>query len=279
MKDIKLSNGVVIPQLGFGTWQTPSGEVAVNAVKHALEAGYRHIDTAQMYRNEASVGEALVESGIPRNELFITTKLTNQVRGFDEVTEAVEASLENLKTDYIDLFLIHWPNPIKFRENWAEMNAEAWRALEAMVEAKKIRAIGISNFMPHHLEALLASAKIKPTVNQIFLAPGCLQEELVALCRKHDIAIEAYSPLGTGKIFEVELMNEIAAKYNKSVAQVAIRWSLQHDFIPLPKSVTPSRIEENFHVFDFELSDEDMAKIDALDGVVGDQTNPDTAGF
>ncbi|MBO0424346.1 aldo/keto reductase [Enterococcus faecium] len=279
MNSYTLSNNVTIPELGFGTWQTPDGDVAVASVKKALEVGYRHIDTAQGYKNEASVGQAIKESGIPREELFLTTKLWNANHSYDLVMSSFEESLEKLQTDYIDLFLIHWPNPVAFRDNWQTANAETWRAFEELYQAGKIKAIGVSNFLPHHFEELKKTATIFPMVNQIFLAPGELQEEVVTYCREHDVLLEAYSPLGTGKIFDVPEMKALAEKHQKSIAQVALRWSLQHGFLPLPKSVTPSRIEENIHVFDFELSEEDMKTIDQLDGVVGKATNPDTTGF
>ncbi|MBO6419965.1 aldo/keto reductase [Enterococcus gallinarum] len=279
MNSYTLSNNVSIPELGFGTWQTPNGDVAVSAVKKALEVGYRHIDTAQGYKNEDSVGQAIKESGIPREEIFLTTKLWNENHSYDLVLSSFEESLKKLQTDYIDLFLIHWPNPVKFRDNWQSANAETWRAMEELYQAGKIKAIGVSNFLPHHFEELKKTATIFPMVNQIFLAPGELQKEVVSYCQEHNVLLEAYSPLGTGKIFDVPEMQELSDKYSKTIAQIAIRWSLQHGFLPLPKSVTPSRIEENLAVFDFELSDEDMQRIDQLDGVVGKATNPDTTGF
>ncbi|NCE15322.1 aldo/keto reductase [Enterococcus gallinarum] len=279
MNSYTLSNNVSIPELGFGTWQTPNGDVAVSAVKKALEVGYRHIDTAQGYKNEDSVGQAIKESGIPREEIFLTTKLWNENHSYDLVLSSFEESLKKLQTDYIDLFLIHWPNPVKFRDNWQSANAETWRAMEELYQTGKIKAIGVSNFLPHHFEELKKTATIFPMVNQIFLAPGELQKEVVSYCQEHNVLLEAYSPLGTGKIFDVPEMQELSDKYGKTIAQIAIRWSLQHGFLPLPKSVTPSRIEENLAVFDFELSDEDMQRIDQLDGVVGKATNPDTTGF
>ena len=279
MNSYTLSNNVSIPELGFGTWQTPNGDVAVSAVKKALEVGYRHIDTAQGYKNEDSVGQAIKESGIPREEIFLTTKLWNENHSYDLVLSSFEESLKKLQTDYIDLFLIHWPNPVKFRDNWQSANAETWRAMEELYQAGKIKAIGVSNFLPHHFEELKKTATIFTMVNQIFLAPGELQKEVVSYCQEHNVLLEAYSPLGTGKIFDVPEMQELSDKYGKTIAQIAIRWSLQHGFLPLPKSVTPSRIEENLAVFDFELSDEDMQRIDQLDGVVGKATNPDTTGF
>lgn len=274
-----LANGYEIPVVGFGTWQTPNGEVAVDSVKAALAAGYRHIDTAQGYKNEKSVGQAIKESGIPREEIFLTTKLWNDNHSYDLVMSSFEESLQNLQTDYIDLFLIHWPNPIAFRDNWQAANAETWKAFEELYTAGKIKAIGVSNFLPHHLEELAKTAKIQPMVNQIFLAPGELQQAVVDYAHAHDMVIEAYSPLGTGKIFDVPEMKQIAQKHHKSIAQIALRWSLQHHFLPLPKSVTPSRIEENTQLFDFVLSEEEMKQIDQLDGVVGKATDPDQTTF
>ncbi|WP_142433597.1 aldo/keto reductase [Enterococcus mundtii] len=275
----RLSNGYEIPVVGFGTWQTPDGDVAVSSVKEALAAGYRHIDTAQGYKNEESVGQAIKESGVPREEIFLTTKLWNENHSYDLAMSSFEESLKKLQTDYVDLFLIHWPNPVSFRENWQEANAETWCAFEELYEAGKIKAIGVSNFLPHHLDELAKTAKIMPMVNQVFLAPGELQPPVVEYAKKHDMVLEAYSPLGTGKIFDVTEMQEIANTHNKSVAQVALRWSLQHGFLPLPKSVTPSRIKENTELFDFELSEEEMKTIDQLDGVVGKAKDPDTTQF
>lgn len=275
----ELANGVKIPIVGFGTWQTPDGQVATDSVKAALAAGYRHIDTAQAYKNEESVGQGIVESGVPREEIFLTTKLWNANHSYDLAMSSFEESLKKLKTDYVDLFLIHWPNPVQYRDNWQEANAESWRAMEELYEAGKIKAIGVSNFLPHHLDELKKTAKIIPMVNQIFLAPGELQKPVVDYAHDHNILLEAYSPLGTGKIFDVPEMKELAAKHGKTIAQIALRWSLQHDFLPLPKSVHAERIQENSQLFDFELSPEDMALIDQLDGVVGKASNPDETNF
>ena len=275
----KLSNGVEIPCVGFGTWQTPDGETAVKAVAAALEAGYRHIDTAQNYENEGSVGEAVANSGIPRKEIFLTSKLNNKAHSYDETMETFEQTLKNLRTDYLDLFLIHWPNPIKYRDCWQKANAETWRAFEELYDAGKIRAIGVSNFRPHHLEELAKTAKIMPMVNQIRLCPGCTQDEVVEYSRSKGMLLEAYSPLGIGKIFDVPEMQQLAEKYDRSIAQVCIRWSLQNGWLPLPKSVTPSRIAENTKVFDFEISDDDVKLIAGLTGCVGLARNPDEAPF
>ena len=275
-----LSNGVGIPCIGFGTWQTPNGEVAVRAVVSAIESGYRHIDTAQVYGNEESVGEGIRQSGIKREELFITTKLWNNNHSYERAMSSFEESMKKLGLDYVDMFLIHWPNPKPLRGGlWEAANAESWRAMEELYEAGKIRAIGISNFRPHHIEALLKTAKIVPMVNQIRLCPGETADETVAYCREHGMLLEAYSPLGTGSIFDVPEMRELAEKYGRTVAQICIRWSLQRGYLPLPKSVTPSRIAENLGVFDFELSDEDVRRIADLKGCAGYAPDPDQVGF
>ena len=274
-----LANGNKIPCIGFGTWQTPSGETAVEAVRCALDSGYTHIDTAQAYGNEHSVGKAIRLSGIPRKDLYITTKLWNTKHTYELTKESFEESMDKLDLEYLDLFLIHWPNPLAFRDRWEQANAESWAAMEELVSEGRIRAIGVSNFLPHHIDALNKTARIKPQVNQIRLCPGDTQDETVNYCREHNILIEAYSPLGTGRIFDVPEMQELAKKYDRTIAQICIRWSLQRGYLPLPKSVTPSRIEENLRVFDFSLSDEDVQLIADLKGCVGYASDPDKAGF
>jgi len=270
-----LSNGVKIPVIGFGTWQVEDGRQAVDAVKEALAAGYRHIDTAQGYGNEESVGRAVKESGVKREDIFLTSKLVNDVRGYEQTKAAMDESLDKLNTSYMDLFLLHWPVPVSFKQNWQEMNAESWRAMEEYQQAGKIRALGVSNFHGRHVDELLKTAKLRPVVNQIRLCPGDTQDEVVAYSRGKGMLLEAYSPLGVGAIFKVPEMKELAEKYGRSIAQVAIRWNLQNGFLPLPKSITPSRIRENSQVFDFELSPEDMRKISALKDVAGLHADPD----
>lgn len=272
----KLSNGVEIPCIGFGTWQTPNGEQAVSSVLHAIEAGYRHIDTAQGYGNEESVGIAVKKSGINRKELFLTSKLINSEHGYEKTLAAFEGTLQKLGTDYLDLFLIHWPNPIAYRNNWQEANAGSWKAFEELYRSGRIRSIGISNFRSHHIEELMKTATIAPMVNQIRLCPGDTQDELVEYCRFKGILLEAYSPLGVGKIFEIPEMKALEEKYKKSIAQICIRWSLQRGYLPLPKSVTLSRIIENTQVFDFELDSSDVDMIANLKGCVGYSADPDT---
>lgn len=274
-----LANDVQIPCIGFGTWQTPDGETAINSVKAALKAGYRHIDTAACYGNEASVGQAIKESGVPREEIFVTSKVWNTERGYEKTLAAFETTMAKLDLDYVDLYLIHWPAAANQFENWKEINAQTWRALEELYIKGKVKAIGVSNFLPHHLEALLEGAKVVPMVNQIEYHPGFMQAESVDFCKAHNILVEAWSPLGTGNVLNNETLIMMAQKYSKTVAQICIRWVLQHGILPLPKSVTESRIIENTEVFDFEIKDEDMAIIDAIPFCGGAGINPDAINF
>ena len=279
MQNYTLANGVQIPAVGLGTWQTPDDETGYQAVLSALKLGYRHIDTAQSYRNEDIVGRAVRDSGISREEVFITSKLDNPNHGYDNTIRSFEETLQKIGTDYVDLFLIHWPNPLQYRSTWQLTNSETWNAFEELYHAGKIRAIGISNFRQHHIDELLKTAEITPMVNQIRLCPGDTQDELVKYCRERNILLEAYSPLGTGQIFKVPEMQALAEKYQKSIAQICIRWSLQNGFLPLPKSVTAERISENIDVFGFELSDEDISLIAGLTGCVGLSKDPDTTNW
>ena len=274
-----LNDGIKIPIIGFGTYQMPDNDETANLVEHAIDVGYRHIDTAALYKNEKSVGRGIrnaIDKGtVTREELFVTTKLWNDDHTYELATQAINDSLEHLGLDYIDLYLIHWPNPIKYRENWQESNAVSWRAMEEAQAAGKIRSIGISNFMPRHLEVLMETVNVKPSVNQILLNPSEMQPQTVAANKKSNILSSAYSPLGRGKIFEIEELREIAKKYNKTEAQIILRWSLQHGFLPLPKTSTFSRVKENAEVFDFELSEEDMQTINSFKGRAGRMENPD----
>jgi diketogulonate reductase-like aldo/keto reductase len=274
-----LNNGVKIPCVGFGTWQTPEGEVATSSVKAAIDSGYRHIDTAAIYGNEEGVGKGIRLSGVKRDELFITTKLWNDEHGYKTTLKAFDVSMDKLGLEYLDLYLIHWPNPPKFRDRWQEVNAETWKAMEELYESGRVRAIGISNFHPHHIDALMKTAKVKPAVNQIRLCPGDTQDAVVNASRAHGMLLEAYSPLGVGKIFEVPEVKALAEKYGKSVAQVCIRWSLDRGYLPLPKSVTPARIAENSKVFDFELDAEDIDLLAGMTGVCGYSADPDKTNF
>lgn len=276
---LEMKNGVKIPLLGYGTWNLPNDEEGAEAVRQALEFGYRHIDTAAAYRNEEAVGEGIRRSGLKREEIFLTTKFPNYVRGYEESKKELDDSLKRLKTDYLDLYLVHWPNPRRYRSNWQEANAESWRALEEAAEAGKIRALGVSNFMRHHLEALAETAKIKPQVNQIKLCPGVHDDSQVHYSREQGMLLEAYSPLGQGEILTHPLMLELAGKYGKTAAQIALRWGLQNDFIVIPKTAHAGRMKENMDLYDFELEEDEMAAISALDFPEFYPDHPDKVNF
>ena len=279
MKQYTLQNGIAIPTVGFGTWQIEEGEQAVNAVKAAIALGYRHIDTAAIYRNEQSVGKAVKESGVKREELFITSKVWNKSRGYEETLAAFEKSLKKLDLEDMDMYLLHWPANEKQFKDWAAINAASWKALEKLYADGKVKAIGVCNFLKPHLEALLSTATIKPMVNQIEFHPGFMQEDTVAYCADHSILVEAWSPLGSGKMLDNEVLQAIAGEYGVSVAQVCLRWILQKGHLPLPKSVTPARIANNLEVFGFTLSEETMRQIDALPFIGGSGLNPSEVEF
>jgi diketogulonate reductase-like aldo/keto reductase len=270
---VLLNNGIDMPQLGLGVWQTADGTEVELAVKSALEAGYRLIDTAALYGNERGVGKAIRESGIPREEIFITTKLWNSAQGDEQtVRAAFTDSLEKLGLDYIDLYLIHWPMPDK------DLYVETWKTLEKLHHEGKIRAIGVSNFMPEHLEKLLASATVVPAVNQIELHPYLPQHETRVFCEQHNIAVESWSPIGgsRGNLLENKTVVSIAEAHKKSPAQIIIRWHIQHGLIVIPKSVHPERIAQNIDVFDFELTDTEMQQLALLENGTRMGPNPAT---
>lgn len=273
MEHFTLKNGVKIPAIALGTWQM-RGDVCKGAVLNAIRAGYRHIDTASAYQNEVEIGQALRESGIPREELFITSKVWNDARGYNSTLSAFEASLERLGLDYLDLYLIHWPASASRYEDWESVNLSTWSALCELYRTGRVRAIGVSNFMPHHLRALIES-EITPMVNQIELHPGLLQLKTLEVCRENDILVEAWSPLGEGKMLQNPTLLEIASKYEVSVAQLCIRWCLQNGALPLPKSKNPNRILENLRALDFEISSEDMAQINIMEYFGGSGVYPD----
>ncbi|KMK99166.1 glyoxal reductase [Bacillus stratosphericus] len=266
---VTLANGVKMPKLGFGVWQVKDGDEAVNAVKDALEAGYRSIDTAAAYQNEEGVGKAIQQSGISRDDLFITTKVWNSDQGYESTLEAFETSMNKLGLDVLDLYLIHWPVEGKYKETW--------KALEKLYKDGRVKAIGVCNFHQHHLEDLLEEAEVVPMVNQIELHPKLTQEPLRDYCKAKGIHVEAWSPLGSGKLLNHPVLQDIAKKHEKSVAQVILRWDLQHGIITIPKSVTKSRIIENTNVFDFELSAQEMSVIDQLNE--DERTGPDPDNF
>jgi 2,5-diketo-D-gluconate reductase A len=267
---VALHDGIEIPQLGFGVFQVPPEETQ-SAVEMALEAGYRHIDTAAAYRNEAGVGAALAASGLPREDVFVTTKLWNSQQGHDSTLAAFEASLERLGLDHVDLYLIHWPVPSQ------DLFVDTWRAFERIYEEEAARTIGVSNFRVEDLERLGAETDTRPTVNQIELHPRFQQAELRAWDADQRIATEAWSPLAQGALLEDETIVAIAERHGRSAAQVILRWHLQLGNIVIPKSVTPERIRENIEIFDFELSDEEMAEFAKLDR--GERIGPDPETF
>lgn len=265
----KLNNGIEIPSLGFGVFKVKEGDEVFRSVLEALEAGYRLIDTAAIYGNEEGVGRAIKASGLKREEIFLTTKLWNTDQGYDKAFKAFETSLKKLDTDYVDLYLIHWPGKDKF--------VESYKALEKLYKDKKVRAIGVCNFHIHHLEELMAETEVVPAMNQIELHPLMNQREILNFCKEKGIQVEAWGPLMQGKgDLEAQVFVDLGKKYSKSPAQVILRWHHQNGVLAIPKSVTPSRIRENIDIFDFELSDEDMKKIDAHNENRRLSADPDT---
>ncbi|WP_037319555.1 aldo/keto reductase [Amycolatopsis orientalis] len=268
---VKLNNGVEMPQLGFGVFQVPDEETTA-AVKTALDAGYRSIDTAAIYGNEAGVGKALAESGIARDDLFITTKLWNSEQGYDSTLKAFDASMAKLGLERLDLYLIHWPTPER------DLFLDTWKAFEKLYADGRVRAIGVSNFQPAHLQRVLDSGSVVPAVNQIELHPYLQQDELREFDAKHGIATEAWSPLAKGgDLLGEAAVKALADKHGRTPAQIVLRWHLQLGNVVIPKSVTPSRIKENLDVFGFTLSDEDVASLSGLER--GERTGPDPDTF
>jgi 2,5-diketo-D-gluconate reductase A len=270
--DVMLNNGQRIPQLGFGVFLIPPPQTEA-AVTQALRAGYRHIDTAQMYRNEAEVGEAISKSGLSRGEVFVTTKLNNGAHRPDDARRAFDGSLKALGTDYVDLFLIHWPLPTRYNGDFVA----TWRTLEEFYSDGRARSIGVSNFQPHHLRRIHTEGEITPAVDQIEVNPYLTQDEVRRFCAEHQMAIEAWSPLGRGNVLRDPTIDDIARKYGKTPAQVVLRWHIERGDIVFPKSVTAARIRENIDIFDFELAGEDVEAISALNR--NQRTGPDPDRF
>lgn len=259
MEKFTLSNGVEIPAVGYGTYLT--SEKDDGTVAAALAAGYRHFDTASFYGTEQALGDALKAAGVPREELFLTSKLWKDEMGYENALAAFERSLQKLGTDYLDLYLIHWPRTDDLTAEWRQLDHDTWRALEELYRAGRVRAIGVSNFLPHHLRNLMETAEIAPMVNQIEFHPGYPQTWNVEFCKAHGILPEAWSPLGRTRVLQDERLAGIAAKYGKTVAQLCVRFALQCGVVPLPKSSSPARMQANLDVFDFVISDEDMDRI------------------
>lgn len=266
-----LHNGVKMPWFGLGVYKVEEGQEVIDSVKAAIKNGYRSIDTAAIYRNEEGVGQAIRESGVPREELFITTKVWNAAQRVDAALEGFERSMKKLGLDYLDLYLIHWPVEGKYKETW--------KVLEQLYKDGRVRAIGVSNFQIHHLEDLMKDAEIKPMVNQVEYHPRLAQKELHEFCQKNDIQLEAWSPLMQGELLNNGTLKELAEKYNKSVAQVILRWDLQNEVVTIPKSIKEHRIIENADIFDFELTAEDMDKIDGLNEERRIGPDPDNFDF
>lgn len=265
----KLHNGVEMPYLGLGTYQSDNDQEVIDAVANALQLGYRHIDTASIYGNEEGVGRGIQKSGVERSEIFLVSKVWNTDQGYESTLKAFEESLKRLDTDYLDLYLIHWPVGNKYKDTW--------RALEKLYKEKRIRAIGVSNFMQHHLEDLLIDAEVVPMVNQMEFHPYVVQQGLIDFCVSKGIQYESWSPFMQGKVFGLDICKELSAKYDKSVAQVILRYNLQKGIVAIPKSAKKDRIISNANIFDFELSAQDIAFLDGLDR--GERIGPDPNNF
>lgn len=255
-KFMLLSNGVKIPSIGFGTYKSGDDEETAKIIKNALNLGYKMIDTASFYNNEVGIGNGIKESDIDRKDIFIVTKLWNDDHGYDNTIEAFNKSLNNLQVDYIDLYLIHWPN---------KLNAETWRAFEHLYETGKVKAIGVCNFKVEHLEELKKTAKIMPMVNQVEIHPFSTKNNIINYCKDNNIKVVAWSPISRGRVLSNDLMIDLSQKYKKSIVQIVLRWHMQKGVIPIPKSSNENRIKENIDIFDFEISSEDMKAIDSLD--------------
>lgn len=275
METVKLRNGIEIPRVGIGTWQLTDRELLKQIITKAYEEGYRLIDTAAAYSNEISLSRVIAEAGMPRNELIITDKVWNTGRGYDAVQDACKRSLKKLKTDYIDMYLIHWPASMKMYPDWEEINAETWRGMETLLKAGFVRTIGVCNFKTHHLEALGKTAEVMPFVNQIEYHPGMNQEDIYDYCVRNEIQVEAYSPLGNGQIMKNQLLRDIASRKGKTVAQICLRWEVQKNVVMIPRTSKVERLKENLHIFDFELTDDEMRLIDAIPYCGGLGIDPD----
>ncbi len=284
-RNIILQNGIEMPAIGYGTmptdWTKGYGKEFVDVVKEAINAGYHNIDTAVVYNTEEYVGEAIRQSeaeGIAeRKEIFVSTKVWNTDRGYDKTLKAFDASMERLGLEYLDLYLIHTPAVAKWHEDWKEINLSTWKAFEKLYHDGRVRAIGVCNFLPHHLLPLMDEAEVIPMVNQIEVHPGFTSAQTVQFCQEHNIAVEAWGPFGNGQVLQNDTLKSIAKKYRKSVAQICLRWLVQQDIVPIPKSTNSLRIKENLNVFDFTLSDEDTQKISCIPNCGGFCVDADNA--
>ena len=263
MKDLILNDGNRIPQLGFGTYKATEQE-GIEALSYAISKGYRLIDTASIYGNEIAIGKGIEASGIARKELFVTSKVWRESLGYQSTKVEFEKTLDRLKLEYLDLYLIHWPANAKNYDNWQKTNSDTWRALEELQAEGKIKSIGVSNFFQKHLESLFQTAKVIPSINQIEFHPGYWQPQLVDFCKQHNVVVESWSPLARGKVFGNQTLIDISKKHDKSVSQICLRWIIQHEVVVIPKSTNPKRMLENMDIFDFELSTIEMEQINAL---------------
>lgn len=264
METVKLRNGTELPRVGLGTWQLTDRELLKQIISKACEEGYRLIDTAAAYSNEISISKAIAEAGIPRDELIISDKVWNTCRGYGAVQDACKRSLKKLKTDYLDLYLIHWPASMKLYPDWEEINSETWRGMEALLKDGFVKTIGVCNFKVHHLEALRKTAEVMPFVNQIEYHPGMNQKDIYDYCIENEIQIEASSPLGNGQIMDNRILKEIADRKGKNTAQICLRWGLQKRAVMIPKTSKVERLKENLDIFDFELTADEMRAIDEI---------------
>ena len=274
----KLNNDMKIPCVGFGTYKAAEGN-NVEVFKTAIEAGYRYFDTASFYQTEDFLGQAIRESNLPREDFFLVSKMWKDEMGYQQTKDALEKSLKRLGTDYLDIYLIHWPRPSADCENWKELDLETWRAMEELQKEGKIRGLGLSNFLPHHIKNILENGTVKPVVNQLELHPGYMQQAAVQYCKEHGIQMQAWSPIGRRRILEDGLILELAGKYQVSPAQLCLRFLLQNDIIPLPKSSSMERMKQNMDLFHFEISEEDVSRLATMPqaGWSGEHPDPELA--
>ena len=273
-----LNNGVKIPCLGFGTYKAAEGD-NIQILLDAIQVGYRYFDTASFYLTEEFLGEAIKKSGVPREEFFLVSKMWKEEMGYEKTKKAFADTLERLQTDYLDMYLIHWPRPDAECENWKELNSQTWKAMEELYEEGKIKALGVSNFLPHHLMNLLDTCKVKPAVNQLELHPGYMQEAAVQYCKEQGILLQAWSPIGRQRVLKEPLLLELAEKYHVTPARICLRYLVQRFIIPIPKSSDTTRMKQNMQVFDFAISEEDMYRISTMPqtGWSGEHPDPELA--
>lgn len=272
----QLNNNLRIPGIAFGTWKFPNDETTIEIIKNAINSGYRYIDTAKAYGNEEYIGKGIRALNIDRKDIIIGGKLWNDDRGFDNIIKACKETIKKLDCDYLDVYLVHWPASKAVHEDWIKINNETWRAMEHLYESGLVKAIGVCNFKVNQLEELINGTTIKPMINQIEFHPGFMQKEIVEYCKKEEILVEAWSPLGSGKMLKKEELKTIANKYGKDVAQICIKWCLQNNVLPIPKTKVPERMKSNLNVFDFEISKEDMEYLNNLPYLGGSGLDSET---